>query len=440
MSFNRNLLRLIQILIVSLPGSLCAQDLLQIYELGLQYDPVLRQAEANRMAVGESKDQSIAQMLPNITAQGASSYNRLNNSKISFQGLGEQKFWEHTFALNLTQPVFHWDHWVQLSQSDNLIAEAEAGYQAEHQNLMFRITEAYFNVLAAQDNLEFAEAEKKAIARQLEQAQQRFNVGLIAITDVHESQAGYDQVRSDVITAMNEVDNAKEALREIIGQNDGILAILGEMLPLDKPVPDNIKDWSENAKLQNLQIVSAVNRAEAARKTIEIQRSGHYPQLDIVGNFLQSDNNSTFGLRGDTQEIGLQLNIPIFEGGGVSSRTRQAEYEYQQAAENLVATKRAVEKEVKNAYRGVITTISRVEALKAAVISGESALEATEAGFDVGTRTMVDVLTATRNLTRARSDHSQARYDYLINGVRLKQAASSLSLDDLEAINRYLQK
>ena len=426
-------------ILLSLAPPAYPRDLLEIYDLALQNDPILKQALANRKAVGETKHLSIARMLPTITGRAESSWNRLKNKKISFQGQGEQEFYEHRYSIDLNQPIFHWDHWVQLSQADNQIAKAEAEYLAEQQNLITRMTEAYFNILASQDNLEFTIAEKKAIARQLEQSEQRFKVGLIAITDVHEAQAGYDQVRSDEISASNQLDNAKEALREIISESDTPLATLGANMPLVTPNPDDIESWSNNAKTQNLTVISAFNEAEVARKNISLQRSGHYPQLDIVASHSESDNNSSFGLRGDQQQVGLQINVPIFEGGGVYFRTRQATQEHILAKEKLIATKRAVERQVKDAYRGVISSISRVEALKAAVISGESALEATEAGFEVGTRTMVDVLTATRNLTRARSNHSQARYDYLINGIKLKQSASSLSLEDLQAINAYFQ-
>jgi outer membrane protein len=411
---------------------------LEVYDLAQQNDPTLKQALANQKAIGVNKYQSIASMLPTITGRVESNFNRLKNKKASFQGEGIQEFYEHRYTIDLNQPVFHWDLWVQLSQADNQIAQAEADYLAEQQNLITRATEAYFNILAAQDNLAFTVAEKNAIARQLEQAEQRFEVGLIAITDVHEAQAGYDQVRSDEITAINEVDNAKEALREIISETDASLATLGAKMPLVKPNPADIESWSTNAETQNLTIISAFNEAEVARKNIELQRSGHYPQLDIVASHSESDNNSTFGLRGDQQQVGLQLNVPIFEGGGVYFRTRKATQEHIQAKEKLIATKREVDRQVRDAYRGVISSISRVEALKAAVISGESALEATEAGFDVGTRTMVDVLTATRNLTQARSNHSQARYDYLINGIKLKQSASNLNLEDLQAINSFL--
>lgn len=419
-----------------------SQDLIEIYQLALQNDPVLRQAFAQQNATGETKDQSIARFLPNIAATAGSSRNWLHNKKAGsdFRGFQvNQEFWDHTFTLNFIQPVFHWEHWVQLDQADNQIAQAEADYWAEHQNLMVRITAAYFNVLSARDTLEFATAEKKAIARQLEQAQQRFEVGLIAITDVYEAQAGFDQARASEIEAENDLDNQKEALREIIGESEIKLDVLGETLALVGPDPADISAWGEAAEANNFSIVSAFNQVEFTRKAIELQTSGHLPQLDIVGSYGVSDNNSTFGFRGDNQKVGLQLNVPLFEGGAVSSRVRQARHEYEVAKEKLTATQRAVKRLVKDAYRGVVSNISRVDALKATVKSAESALEATEAGFEVGTRTMVDVLTEQRNLFRAKRDYARSRYDYLINSIKLKQAASSLTEADLEYINNLLQ-
>lgn len=417
-----------------------AQNLSETYELALQNAPVLKQAQAKQSAVSESKDQSIARFLPNISAAGASQKQWLHNLKTNtYQGAAvNQEFWNNTFNLNMTQPLFHWEHWIQLSQSDNQIAQAEATYLAELQNLMVKTTEAYFNVLYAEDNLQFASAEKQAITRQLEQAQQRFDVGIIAITDVNEAQAGFDQANANEIEAANNLDNQKEALREIIGENDASLNALGEQLPLVKPDPPDISAWSDLAELNNFSIISAFNQAEVSRKAIDLQRSGHLPRLDLIGSYGASDNTSSFGARGDTQSIGVQLNVPLFEGGAVNSRTRQAGYEYQAAKEDLVAKKRAVKRQVKDAYRGIMTAISRVAALKAAVISATSALEATEAGFGAGTRTMIEVLNEQRNLYRAKRDFARTRYDYLINGIKLKQAASSLSQDDIEQVNRLL--
>lgn len=418
-----------------------AENLSEIFQLALQNDPILKQAKASQLAIGESKDQSIARFLPTISANGASSRDRLHNKKAGGDFRGSQvnqNFWSNTFNINLTQPLFHWEHWIQLSQSENLTAEAEASYQAELQNLMVKTATAYFRVLGAQDNLQFSTAEKLAISRQLDQAQQRFEVGIIAITDVNEALAAYDQASANEIEAANILDNQKEALREIIGDNAVVLNRLGEQLPLLKPEPADISAWSGSAETANLSIISALNKAEISRKSIDLQRSGHLPQVDLVASYGASDVNSSFGFRGDTQSVGVQLNVPLFEGGAVNSRTRQASYEYEAAKENLTATKRAVKRQVKEAYRGVLSNMEQVEALKAAVKSTESALEASEAGLEAGTRTMVDVLAEQRNLYRVQRDYARSRYDYLLNSIRLKQAASSLDADDLEQINRLL--
>lgn len=424
-------------------SALSAQNLLETYDLALQNDPILRRSLANKMAVAESKDQSIAQLLPSVNAGASSGYNWSYQDSVfnnRFPGQTRQNnYWNSQFAITLTQPIFHYDMWVQLSQSELQIAQADARFLAEQQNLMRKTTIAYFNVLAAQDDLTFAIAEKKTIARQLDQAQQRFDVGLIAITDVYEAQAGYDQSRSDVIAAQNAVQSAKEALKEIIGPFSDELSILGETLPLPEPVPNNIDEWNNQALNQNLLILVAQSGSEIAQENIDLQRSGHYPTLDLVGAFGLNDTTGNLAAQGNTENIGLQLNIPLFSGGAVNSRTRQAEYRFSEAKENLVATQRAVTKEVKDSYRGVITAISQVGALKSAVKSGKSSLEATEAGFEVGTRTMVDVLSTTRNYTSAQSKYSKSRYAFLVNGVRLKFAASTLTVADLEAINRYLK-
>lgn len=428
--------------IVFIQGRAFAQDLIAVYQQALENDPILKQAHARQLASEEFKDQGIARLLPTLSATGGTSRQWLHNKKaggFDFRGpIVNQEFWNHTFSVNFVQPVFHWDHWVQLSQSDNQIAQAEAEFLAERQNLMVKITEAYFEVLSAQDTYNFAVAEKEAIAHQLEQAQQRFEVGLIAITDVYEAKAAHDLALANEIEADNNLDNQKEALREIIGEFDEDLDSLGQVLPLIGPEPNEMQEWSNAAQNSNFTIISAFNQSEVARKSVDLQNSGHLPQLDIVGSYGVSDDNSTFGFRGDTQSIGLQLNVPLFEGGAVNSRTRQARQEFEAAKQNLIAAKRAVKRQVNNAYRGVNASISRVGALQSAVKSAESALEATEAGLEVGTRTMVEMLAEQRNLYRAKRDYARSRYDYLLNGIRLKQATSSLSENDLEYINSLL--
>ncbi|MDA1343243.1 MAG: TolC family outer membrane protein, partial [Proteobacteria bacterium] len=293
-------------------------------------------------------------------------------------------------------------------------------------------------VLSAQDNLHFTLSEKEAIAKQLEQAKARFEVGIIPITDVYEAQAAFDQTSANELEAANNLDNQKEALREIIGDSEALVSSLGETLPLKKPEPDNLSKWAESTETNNLSIIAAFNEMEVAHKAIDIQRNGHLPKLDLVGAYGVNENGSSFGPRGDSQNIGIQLNVPLFEGGAVNSRTRQARYEYEAAKENLTAVKRSVKRQVNNTYRSVLTNISRIEALKATVTSASSALEASEAGFEVGIRTMVDVLDEQRNVYRAKRDLSRARYDYLINTIKLKQTTSDLVQADLELINGLL--
>jgi len=430
-----------------------AQDLLATYELALQHDPRLRQAEANRNAVLETRPQSIAQLLPTLSVTGQMNRNSLLIKQLSpataaIQGGAGQitrnffnlNFWNSSASINLTQPIYHHELWVQLSQADNQVAQAEATYAAEQQNTGLRTAQAYFNVLLAQDNLEFAQAEKQAIERQLEQAKARFEVGLIAITDVNEAQAAYDQARASEIKAQNDLDNAREALREIIGEFDEKLSALATEFILDSPQPANIDDWAERAQQNNLAIIAAQNQAEQAKKGIDLQFAGHLPTLDLIGSAGFTDTDRPRTPTNESAVIGMQVNVPLFQGGGVNSRVRQARHEFEAAQENLDTQRRAVTRQVKDAYRGVLSSISQVAALKAAVVSSQSALEAAEAGFEVGTRTMVDVLIEQRNLYQAKRNYAQARYDYIINSLSLKQAASMLRLEDIELVNRWLSR
>lgn len=414
-----------------------SQNLLETYQLAKANDPEFRGSDINRSAIAEIKSQSIAQMLPNLSFSANSSRNRLEST--SFLGTTLQHYWDHKLGFNLKQPVFHWDHWIQLDQAENKIAQAEAQFQAKQQRLIRRTTEAYFNILAAQDNLEFANSEKKSIEKQLDQAKQRFEVGIIAITDVYEAQAGYDRALASEIEAQNLLDNSKEALREIIGENTTELSILQSQVPLSPPAPEDLSSWANAAENNNFEVVAQINQAEYIRKNSDLQQSKHLPTLDIVAQYSDMDTGNQYGLSGDNESFGLQLNLPLYEGGGTSSRSRQAAYEYEAAKEDLTKVKRSINRGVKDAFRGVVSSISRVKALEATTKSAEMAVEAAEAGFEVGTRTMVDVLTVQRNLYKAKSDHARSRYDYLINGIKLKEAAGSLSEADLEQINQYLR-
>ncbi|MEN8166888.1 MAG: TolC family outer membrane protein, partial [Pseudomonadota bacterium] len=293
----------------------------------------------------------------------------------------------------------------------------------------------------AKDDLRVAQAEREATGRQMEQAQQRFDVGLIAITDVHEAQAAHDSARALEIAADNSLDNAWEALFEIIGpEAKTSLDKLGDKLPLKPPVPNDLEEWSNTAQQQNFDIIATRSNVESIRQDIEVSRSGHFPTLDLVGGYNLRRTDNDIGTEADTGSIGLELAIPLYSGGGVSARTEQARANHRAAQQNLDQTRRAVNRQVRDAFRGMLSTISRVEALKAATVSAKSALESTQAGYEVGTRTIVDVLNVQRNLFSSQRDYLRSRYDYIVNGLSLKSAAGNLSEEDLVLVNTWLER
>jgi len=438
---NRSNRSLVLVLSLLATASVQGQDLIQVYDLALENDPAIREAKDSLEAVRETKPQARASLLPNLSvgAEVDAVRRDVKDSPIP-SSRGVDSFGDSTLLLRLSQPVYNRQFWYQLEQADNVIAEAEAQYAAAELELMARTVRAYFNVLAARDDVTVAKSQTEANQRQLDQAQQRFEVGLIAITDVHEAQAAFDGSRATQIRAENEVDNAWEALIEIIGPHREELAKLGEELPLNPPVPANLETWAEAAVQQNYNVIAARNAAEAQRKNIEIQRSGHFPTLDVQGSYLVDRTRAEIGTDTNTGTIGLQFNLPLYEGGAVSSRTRQAQSSYSAAQEALDRERRSVNKQVRNAYRGVITSISEVQALKATTISAQSALESTQAGYEVGTRTLVDVLTVQGSMFDAQRNYLASRYEYIINGLDLKLATSTLSREDLERASRWLEQ
>ena len=412
-------------------------DLITVYREAARTNPQLAAAAASLQAVRELRPQAIAGLLPNVGLSGTLDQTRQKN-------LNDPKTVEDVTSkvasLDLIQPLFRYDRWIQLEQSDSEIARAEAEYAAAQQELMVQVAERYFNVLDAQDNLEFAEAEKSAIGRQLEQATQRFEVGLIAITDVKAAQARYDLSVSQEIRALSLLVEAKDALREIAGDFYDELALLKPDLELLRPNPDSAEAWIERARQQNLSVLAAQAGAETARQQIRLQRAGHYPTLDLNANtmYFDRDFGGVVPQERHDSTIGLQLNIPLYEGGSVNSRTREAQSRFQEAQQLLQQQQRAAELETRNAFRGIRTDIAQVKALGESLSSTEIAVEAEEAGFEVGTRTIVDVLNAQREYFLARLNYARARYLYVVDQLRLKKAAGILSEDDLLEVNQAL--
>ena len=418
-----------------------AADLLEIYAYALDSDPQYRQVAATQRAVLEQRPQALAQLLPTLTFS-ANAFTNEEDITSEFNPIdrpGKVIYDSHGYSLNLTQPLFSGDRIIGYLQADNLIKQADAELSAARQDLIVRTTGAYFEVLAAYDNLGFAEAEKKSLSRQLDQAKQRFEVGLSAITDVQEAQAGYDWAFAAEIAARNNVDNAREALREITGIYISDLALLGKTMPLLRPEPGEIETWTGAALEQNLNVLAAQHAVDSARREVQKQRAGHLPSVDMVARHSLDSTGGRFGsYENTTSSIGVQVNVPLFQGGFVSSRVRETHERLNAELERLEQTRRNAQRMTRQAYLGVISGISRVNALNQAVISSETALEATEAGFEVGTRTAVDVVAAEQATSQARRDYARARYDYLLDSLRLKQASGSLSVEDLSRVNRWL--
>ncbi len=409
------------------------QDIVQVYALALQHDAQLKAAKATRDALFETKSQAKALLFPAVALTGT--VDRVHSQD---KGSLADDYINRTLSLSLSQAVYRSDYMIQLKQADQVIAQAEVEYLAEEQAVIIRVAQAYFGVLSAADMLDFAKAENAAIARQLDQAKQRFEVGLIAITAVHETQATFDQSRADLIQAENALYNAREVLGEIVYEEVDEVTSLAEDLPLNLPEPNNVDQWGEVAQQQNLTIQATLREVEIARQNIKLMRSEYRPAVDLVGSHSLSRTGSSDGTASDDTSFGLELSLPLYTGGRIASNTRQAQFEFEAAQETLDQQRRAVNRQVRDAYRGVLTGISVVKALKASILSAQSALEATKAGFEVGTRTMVDVLNAQSDLFHTRSNYANVRYEYILSGLELKQAAGTLSGDDLKKINTWL--
>ncbi len=438
----QGILRSLALLIALLPAApVGALDLLAVYELARASDPQYRQAEAANRATLEQRPQAISQLLPSVRlrADSVSNKQEIGAGGFNLAGGNEVSFNSHGYSLRLNQPIFRWERWLDLKQADSRIAQADAELSVALQELMLRVAETYFNVLAAQDSLAFAQAEERSLSRRLDQARQRFEVGLTAITDVQEAQAGFDRAVAQAIAAENNVANAREAAREITGEYISAFAGLSAEPPLLRPEPADIEAWTGIALQQNLAVIAGRAAVETARQEVKRQGAGHLPTLDLLASRNYNKSGGRFGAnKVHSTTVGVELNVPIFQGGLVSSRKRAAQQRLQEQLQGLEQARRRAQRSTREAYLGVISGISQVEALKQVVVSSETALQATLAGFEVGTRTAVDVVAAERVSSQARRDYARAKYDYLIDTLRLKRAAGTLSAADLQHVNQWL--
>jgi len=450
-----------------------AEDLMQIYDQARQADPTFAIADASRLVAEGGADIARSALLPQISASLNYLHSDADSRTVgpllnpdtglpvtdtagnvvfdSSQSMSRDR--SRQAQGQVGQSLFNWGNIERWRSARATRESVGSDYEAAAQDLIVRTATAYFAVLTAEDQLAFAQANEKALARQLDQAEQRYQVGLSAITDVHEARANHDTARAQVITAQNNVDNLREAISQITGKNFGELKKLREQLPLEKPEPPELESWVDTALKQSPQLASRAHALDAARLNVAAQRAGHLPTLSASlvrtdtpawGNSTRVSGIDAFGpfhsnsLNGDTT-IGVTLSVPIFSGGLIAAQTHQAIGQREIAQDQEELTHRAVIAGTRNAYRAVIAGISEVEATKQAVISAQSALDATQAGFEVGTRTIVDVLLSQQQLFSAQSTYSQARHQFVLSGLQLKQAAGIVGAKDLESVNALLE-
>jgi outer membrane protein len=435
-----------------------AVDLVGVHDLALKNDPRLQAAASRLEATRENKSIARANLLPQIGASG--NWTRGNtetditgNDEIAgdFKVSSESDIDTTNYRADLRQSLYRQGNYEALDVARGQISQAEAIYEIAYQDFLLRVAERYFLVLTLTDGVTFAEAEEKAFQRQYEQAEQRFEVGLTAVTDVHEARATYDNARARAIVARNDLADAKEALRELTGQYFEQYDALQEVLPLVEPDPVSAEQWVKIALQSNPAVLSSRAAFEVAEANVRLARSGHFPTLDLVASynrFIDNERNFRFNLESpptiaklennDTQ-IGVVLDIPLYQGGRVSAQTRQAGYLMDATGQDLDDVQRGVVRQTQTAFRAVIAGIQEVEAFEQARISAESALEATQAGFEVGTRTIVDVLIAEQRKYQAQRDNSVARHAYIIRHLRLKSVAGLLGAEDLGVVNQLLE-
>lgn len=417
-----------------------SEDLLQVYKKAQETNPDLRRAQADRNAAFEKINEARSGLLPQLSAQASYTENR------GFRDERNSNSEVKAGSINLTQSIFDLSIWQGLSIQQKQANISETSYQAAQQKLILDTATAYFNVLGAIDSLEFVEANRKSVFRQLEQTQQQFNVGLVAITDVQNAQAQYDSVIANEVSARNQLDNAIEALRQISGHHFDKLASLN-VDTFKTARPDAAEKLIENANNRNLNLLSARLQQEISRDSIRLAQSGHLPTLGASASSSIRDTKNTGSAARQPgssdvgqNSIGLTLSVPLFQGGATASRTEQAQYGYVSASEALEATARAVEQSVRSSRNNMNASISSINAFEQAVVSAQTSLDATEAGYQAGTRTIVDVLNATTTLYNAKQQLSNARYSYMINQLNLLSAQGLLQESDLVNLNAALGK
>ncbi len=419
-----------------------AADLIEAYQKALENDPQFQAARFEQQATAEARPQAWAGLLPTVGFSYDYSRTRQDivSSDNSVYAKGDTTFNTTSYTLSLTQPVFRYAAIVRLGQAKSEVSRAGVQLDAALQELMLRVSEKYLLALAARDQLDFARAEEAADQSHFELAKGRHEMGLAPITDLHDAKARLATVHARTLEAENQLDDALQALRELTGDAITDLAPLHRDMALQSPEPGDVQPWVDAALQQNLNLEAQRLAVQIADKEVCRQKAAHYPTLDLVGQYNNDETDGSLfggGSEVESQEITLQFKLPLYEGGMVSSKVRQASSLKQKADRELEQEVRSVMRQARAAYLGVQSAISRVQALEQSVISQNLALEAKQEGFRSGLYTGLAVLDAERDLYQAKQDYAQARYDYLLNSLKLKQAAGTLKYEDLTQVGAW---
>lgn len=422
------------------------QNLIDIYHQALSQDPAWASARSANLAAQEKLEQGKALYRPTVTFNTNASESETNVKYLGqgtvFRNEGRERFNTFAYGLNVSQPIFRKDNLLQYAQSRLQVSQADQQLQLARQQLMLRVAQAYFDVLLAQDNIELIVAQKSAISHQLEQAQTNFDVGTATITDVNEAQARFDLASAQEIAARNVLEVKQRAVQAIIGSMPQTLAPVRTDLAPQQPQPADMDHWVELAWQNSLAIAIEQQNLAIATREVERARAGHLPTLDAVASYSESRNSGSangFGSDLENLTVGVQLEIPLYRGGAVSSRTREAAANMQKSQEEVELARRQVELDTRQAYLDVSSGVAQIKAFEQALTSSQSQLDATNLGYEVGVRTSVDVLNALQQLYSAKRDLLQARYGYLLATIRLKSAIGLLAESDLTAVNQQLQ-
>jgi outer membrane protein len=417
-------------------------DLLGVYREAQLQDAVHAGSKAQYIAAQERLPQSRALLLPNVNFQAGTNYNDVNTQyESTFFPSGQRDYYDYNYGVTVTQPLFRRQNNLTYEQAKIQLRQAESQLSLSAQDLMTRVAQAYFDVLLARANLSTIRSQKTAVAEQLEQAKRNFIVGTATITDSREAQARYDLVVAQELGAENDLEVRMRALEQIVGRPVGELAGLKLPVTLNPPEPVDMDTWVEQAYQSSLQVALAQQSLELAAREVDKARAGHYPTLDAVGSFTKNYASSSpqgFGSDVDALVVGLQLTVPLYQGGAIDSRTREAIANQEKARQDLENARRTVALQTRQAYLGVTSGLGQVKALEQAVASTQLQLESTKLGQEVGVRTAVDVLNADQQLAAARRDFASAIYSTILNQLRLKAAVGKLTEADLADVNKLL--